>query len=175
MSRKLAILLSVLVTGVLLDQLTKVLVIRHLPLGGQIPVIEGFFNLVHTRNRGAAFGLLSHLSLEVAWLFFLGTTSLVILVVGYLWWRVPVGEAAASEKTRQDLMGLGYSLILTGAVGNLVDRLRLKEVVDFLDFYLGRHHWPAFNIADTLVCLGAALLALVILTEKETPHVSHSV
>lgn len=174
MARKLTILLTVLITGVAADQITKLLVIKHLPLGAQIPVIEGFFNLVHIRNRGAAFGLLSHLSLEFAWLFFLGTTTLIILIVGYLWWRLPTAALPGLSKTRLDLAGLGYSLIMAGATGNLVDRFRLKEVVDFLDFYMGRHHWPAFNVADSLVCLGAAVLALVILTEKEQPHVSHS-
>ncbi len=175
MSRKLVILLPVLLIGVILDQVAKVLVIQYLALGAQVPVIKGFFNLVHTRNRGAAFGLLSHLSSDFAWLFFLTTTSLVILVVGYLWWRVPVEKASGVMETRHNVACLGYSLILAGAVGNLIDRFRLKEVVDFLDFYLGRYHWPAFNVADSLVCLGAALLAWVILTEKESSHVSHSV
>lgn len=174
MARKLTILLTVLITGVATDQFTKFLVVRHLPLGAHLPVIEGFFNLVHIRNRGAAFGLLSHLSLEFAWLFFLSTTTLVILIVGYLWWRLPTEALSGRLKTRVDLAGLGYSLIMAGAAGNLVDRFRLKEVVDFLDFYLGRHHWPAFNVADSLVCLGAAVLALVILTETEQSHVSHS-
>jgi signal peptidase II len=166
MKTKLAILVPVLFTGVALDQLTKLLVSSIMPLGAQVTVFPGFFNLVHVHNRGAAFGLLSHLSPEVAWIFFLGTTSLVIAVVGYLWWRLP---------ERQWSVSLGYSLILTGAVGNFIDRLRLGEVIDFLDFYWGRYHWPAFNVADSLVCLGAGVLILVILTEKESDHVSSAV
>jgi signal peptidase II len=165
MSRKTAILLPVLALGVLLDQLTKLLVVRHLPLGARIPVIEGFFNLVHIRNPGAAFGLLADLSPNYAWLFFIGTTTLVLLVVGYLWWRL-------SDRDR--LAALGYSFILAGALGNLIDRVRFGEVIDFLDFYLGRRHWPAFNVADSMVCLGAGLLIWVILTEDQREDVSHS-
>ncbi|MEW6386023.1 MAG: signal peptidase II [Thermodesulfobacteriota bacterium] len=166
MSRKVMFLLPVLVVGVALDQITKFLVVRSLPLGTQIPIIPGFFNLVHIRNRGAAFGLLSSLSPNFAWIFFIITTLVVLVVVGYLWWRLPEGHGLAA---------LGYSLIMTGALGNLIDRVRLKEVIDFLDFYWGRHHWPAFNVADSLVCLGAGLLVWVILTEEKGQDASHPV
>jgi signal peptidase II len=150
--------------GVALDQLTKLLVVQHLPLGAQVPVIKGFFNLVHIHNRGAAFGLLSNLSPHFAWLFFIATTTLVLLVVGVLWWRLPDRDWPAA---------LGYSFIMTGALGNLIDRVRLGEVIDFLDFYLGRHHWPAFNVADSLVCLGAGVLIWVVLTEGKGEDASH--
>ena len=128
MSRKLAIFLSILVGGVALDQITKLLVVQGLTLGDQVPVIEGFFNLVLVYNRGAAFGLFSNLSVEFAWVFFIITTSLVLAVVTFLWWRLP------EDKT---LAAVGYSLIFAGAVGNLIDRVRLGEVIDFLDFHLG--------------------------------------
>lgn len=165
MSRKLAILIPLLAVGVVLDQAAKFLVVKALPLGAQKPVIQGFFNLVHIRNRGAAFGLLANLSPNLAWGFFLVTTTLVLAVVAYLWWRLPEGDTLA---------GLGYSLILTGAMGNLLDRLRLGEVIDFLDFHLGRYHWPAFNLADSLVCLGAGLLMWAIFQKEKSPDVSHS-
>jgi signal peptidase II len=164
MSLKAAILLPILLVGVALDQLTKLLVVQHLPLGAQVPVIKGFFNLVHIHNRGAAFGLLSNLSPHFAWLFFIATTTLVLLVVGVLWWRLPDRDWPAA---------LGYSFIITGALGNLIDRVRLGEVIDFLDFYLGRHHWPAFNVADSLVCLGAGVLIWVVLTEGKGEDASH--
>ncbi len=166
MTRKAAILIPVLLIGVALDQLTKLLVVQHMQLGAQIPIIQGFFNLVHIHNRGAAFGLLANLSPNFAWLFFIATTLLVLLVVGYLLWRLPDNEW---------LSALGYSLIMTGALGNLIDRVRLGEVIDFLDFYLGRHHWPAFNVADSLVCLGAGVLIWVVLTEGKREDVSHPV
>jgi signal peptidase II len=166
MSRKLTILLPILAVGVVLDQLTKLVVVRFLALGAQVPVIQGFFNLVHIRNRGVAFGLLANLGVQYAWLFFVFTTSLVLVVVGYLWWRLPQRDWPAN---------LAYSLIMAGALGNFIDRVRLGEVIDFLDFYLGRYHWPAFNVADSLVCLGAAFLVYVIFTEEKADDVSHPV
>jgi signal peptidase II len=162
MPRKLALLLAVLTAGLALDQATKLILVRSLPAGAQVPVIPGFFNLVHIYNRGAAFGLLSGLPPAVARSLFLATTALVLAVVGYLWWRLPDRQRAAA---------LGYSLIITGALGNFIDRLRLGEVIDFLDFYLGRYHWPAFNLADSLVCLGAGVLVWVIFRREES--VSH--
>lgn len=166
MARKLKLLLPLLVVGVALDQLTKYLVVKSMALGAQKTVIKGFFNLVNIRNRGAAFGLLANLSTEFAWIFFIITTSLVLAVVAYLWWRLPEGQTAAA---------LGYSLIFTGAVGNLIDRLRLGEVIDFVDLYLGHYHWPAFNVADSLVCLGAGLLVVAIFKEGKSQDASHPV
>jgi signal peptidase II len=166
MVRKLALLLIIVAVGVALDQATKLLVERWLPLGAQVPVIKGFFNLVHIHNRGAAFGLLAGWSLNFARFFFIVTTSLVLVVVGYLWWRLPPGRWAAAW---------GYGLIMTGALGNLIDRVRLGEVIDFLDLYWGRFHWPAFNVADSLVCLGAGLLVWVILTEEKGADASDPV
>ena len=166
MTRKAAILIPVLILGVALDQLTKFLIAARIPLGGRIPVVEGFFNLVHVRNRGAAFSLLSNLSSDFAWLFFVATTTLVLLVVGYLWWRLSEREWPSA---------LGFSLIMAGALGNLIDRVRLGEVIDFLDFYLGRHHWPAFNVADSLVCVGAGVLILMLFIEGKEEDVSHPV
>ena len=166
MSRKLSLFLTILVVGVILDQSTKLLVVWALPLGEQIPVIDGFFNLVLIYNRGAAFGLFANLSLEFAWIFFIITTSLVLGVVAYLWWRLPPDQTLAA---------VGFSLIFAGAVGNLIDRLRLGEVIDFLDFYVGRFHWPAFNVADSLVCLGAGFLFWYIFREERSQDVSHPV
>jgi signal peptidase II len=163
MNRKLYILLPVLLVGVALDLVTKYLVLQNMPLGSHIPIIKGFFNLVHVHNRGAAFGLLSSWSLDFVRVFFVCTTAIVLAVVGYLWWRLP---------EEQGLAALGYSLIMAGALGNLVDRLRFGEVVDFLDFYWGHYHWPAFNVADSLVCLGAGVLVWVILREEKGVDVS---
>jgi signal peptidase II len=164
--RKSAIFILLLVVGLALDQATKVLVMNNLPLGGQVPLIPGVLNLVHIHNKGAAFGLLSGWSAEFAWLFFVIITALVLVVLGYLLWRLPDGQWPAA---------LGYSLILTGALGNLIDRIRLGEVVDFIDVYWGRYHWPAFNVADSLVCVGAAVLAWIIIREEKTADASHPV
>ena len=166
MSRKATILIFVLVLGLALDVVTKILVLKFMPLGSQTPVVSGFFNLVHVHNKGAAFGLLGGLSLEFTRLFFIATTSLVLGVVGYLWYRLPENCWQAA---------LGYSLIMAGALGNMIDRVRLGEVVDFLDLYWGRYHWPAFNVADSLVCLGAGWMVWVILTEEKSCNASDTV
>ncbi|MEJ2671947.1 MAG: signal peptidase II [Deltaproteobacteria bacterium] len=166
MSRKLAILLPVLVAGLVLDQVSKALISLKLPVGGKAPVIPGLLNLVNIHNKGAAFGLFSGWSAQYAWLFFVATTALVLAVLGYLLWRLPEDHWPAA---------LGYSLILTGALGNLIDRLRLGEVVDFIDVYYGHYHWPAFNVADSLVCVGAAVLVWVVIREEKTADASHPV
>ena len=166
MSRKLAIFMAILATGLPLDQITKILVMLKMPLGSQAPLIPGLLNVVHVRNKGAAFGLLSGLPAEYAWLFFMATSGLVLVVLGYLLWRLPDDHWPAA---------LGYSLILTGAVGNLFDRVRLGEVVDFIDVYWGRYHWPAFNVADSLVCVGTAILVWVIIRDEKTADASNPV
>jgi len=163
-SRKLAILMPVLMVGLVLDQISKLLILLKLPLGGKLPLIPGLLNLVHVHNKGAAFGLLSGWSAEFAWLFFVATTALVLVVLGYLLWQL---------SSDQWLAILGYSLILTGALGNLIDRIRLGEVVDFIDVYYGHYHWPAFNVADSLVCVGAAVLVWVIIKEDKTADASN--
>jgi len=156
----------ILATGLPLDQVTKVLVQLKLPLGGHVTLIPGLLNLVHIHNKGAAFGLLSGWSAAYAWLFFVATTGVVLVVLGYLLWRLPDDHWPAA---------LGYSLIMTGALGNFIDRVRLGEVVDFIDVYWGRYHWPAFNVADSLVCVGAAVLAWVIIREEKPADASNPV
>jgi len=165
LARKLFILFAILLLGVALDQITKEMVLRSLPLKSHLTVINGFFNLVHIHNRGAVFGLLSSWSLDFVRIFFIITTGIVLAVVGYLWWRLP---------ENQGLAALGYSLIMAGAVGNLVDRVRFGEVVDFLDFHWKSYHWPAFNVADSLLCLGAGVLVWVILREEKGVNVSNT-
>jgi signal peptidase II len=163
-SRKLTILLPVLVAGLVLDQVSKLLVVLNVPLGGRLPLIPGLLNLVHVHNKGAAFGLLSGWSTQYAWLFFVVITALVLVVLGYLLWRLPDDQWAAT---------LGYSLVFTGALGNLIDRIRIGEVVDFIDVYHGHYHWPAFNVADSMVCVGAAILVWVIIREEKTADASN--
>ena len=140
-----------LVLGVGLDQLTKYWVAQTIPKYSVIPVIPDFFNLVHVYNRGAAFGLLSTWSPEYVRYFFIGTSLIIAVVLGYLYLRTSI---------EHPLFLWGYSLLLSGALGNLIDRVLFGEVLDFLDFSVGRHHWPAFNVADSLICVGAGFLVL---------------
>jgi signal peptidase II len=134
------------------DQLTKHWAVASLKPVGSIPVIPGLFSLSYVENPGAAWGMLAGRQ------FFLIGFSLATLA--FLLWR------------RRDLFGplwggsVTLSLIAGGVVGNLIDRVRLGEVIDFLDVYWKTHHWPAFNVADSAICVGVALLALDMLREE---------
>lgn len=135
----------------LLDQWTKGWIVDHLNFHDVIPVIPGFFQIVRVHNRGAAFGFLRHLPEGVTTPLFLGVGVLALLFLGILLRKV-------SPKDWQVLVALGG--IAGGAVGNMFDRIRYGYVVDFLDFYVGKYHWPAFNIADSAISVGVAYLIL---------------
>ncbi|MBW1917648.1 MAG: signal peptidase II [Deltaproteobacteria bacterium] len=166
LSPKYRLLMLIVGAGVGLDQLSKAVICLALSRFAIVPVIPGFFNLVHVHNRGAAFGLLANWPEAYASIFFSFATLIVLAVLAYLFFRLPGNDYWAAT---------GYSLIIAGALGNLIDRVRLGEVIDFLDFYVGRYHWPAFNVADSLICLGAGLLCLVIWRAEGHDNVSHPV
>ena len=142
--------------GLLLDQATKLYIDRTMQLYQAIPVIDGLFNLFYIRNKGAAFSFLSHASWRLP--FFIGISFIAALVI-----------LVAFNKLRDDqkLARVSLAMIFSGAVGNLIDRLRMGEVIDFLDVYWKSHHWPAFNVADSCICVGVALLALDMLREEK--------
>lgn len=147
----------VAVTVVVLDQASKLLVQRMLQPGEIIAVIPSFFNLTYVMNPGAAFGFLAGAPAALRAPFLTGISILAVLFIAYFRYRHPeLGW----------LPSLGLCLILGGAVGNLVDRLRLGMVVDFLDFYYGGYHWPAFNVADAAITVGVVLMVIEILTER---------
>jgi signal peptidase II len=142
--------------GLLLDQVSKLFIDRSMQLFDTIPVIINFFNITYVRNPGAAFSFLSEASWRLP--FFIGITlvaSVAILV--------------AFHKLRSDqkLAQVSLSMIFSGAIGNLIDRVRLGEVIDFIDVHWYRHHWPAFNVADSLICVGVFLLAVDMLLEEK--------
>lgn len=146
------LMLCGLATGVVaLDQLTKWWAMTTIPGRQSIPVIPGFFDLVNIRNRGAAFGFLNRSDIE--WQFWLFLTATCVAAGAIL--------ALVRSAPRHDpLLFTGLGLVLGGALGNLVDRLRFRAVVDFLDFYVGEWHWPAFNVADMAICTGAFLACI---------------
>lgn len=144
----------ILLSGVivfLLDQLTKFWVIKVIPLYHSIIVIPHFFDLVNIRNRGAAFGFLNRPDIEWQFWLFLGAAGIAIVVIFFL---------AYTAKSSEKFLFWGLGCVLGGAIGNLVDRIRMRAVVDFLDFYIGDWHWPAFNIADIAICCGGCLVLL---------------
>lgn len=144
------------VLALVLDQYTKQLVLQSIELYQSIQV-TGFFNLTYIRNYGAAFSFLSNEGGWQRWFF----TLVAIVVSGLiLWWL-------KQAKPQQTLLPIAFSLILGGALGNLYDRLAYGYVVDFLDFYINDLHWPAFNIADSAICLGAILLVVDMIKNGE--------
>ena len=143
--------LSITAAIVILDIWTKWLVVQRIGLHDAIPVVDGFFQIVHVRNTGAAFGLGAGASSKlVPLLLNVGAIAVFCVVVVYAL------RAAVTDR----LLQTGLHLILGGAIGNLLDRFRFGFVVDFLDVYVGRHHWPAFNVADSAICVGIGLLFL---------------
>lgn len=135
------------VTIVAADQLTKAWVQRTLTLYERKPIFP-FLNLTYTRNPGAAFSFLADAGGWQVWFFILLAFGMVLAIIYWLW-RLP-------EEARFERWGL--ALILGGAIGNLIDRLRYGAVVDFLDFHVGTWHWPAFNVADSAITVGVGFL-----------------
>ena len=141
-------LLSIVtLVSLILDQATKLYVDARFELYESVPVIEGWFHLTYIRNKGAAFGILSSGALRIP--FFIGIA--VIALAAILWYL-------RSLRADQKLAAFALALIFSGALGNLIDRIRLGEVIDFLDVFWNHHHWPAFNVADSAICVGVALL-----------------
>ncbi len=141
-----------------LDQLTKYVVVQRFKLHESVRVIPGFFDLTYVRNPGAAFGFLAGAPGVWRSIFFI-TVSIVALAV----------IIALVRQTRDRLPLVAFSLIAGGAVGNLIDRVRFGEVVDFIDWYYRTYHWPTFNIADSAITLGVGLLAIEMLFVKKEP------
>jgi len=141
----------------LVDQLTKVIVEHTFPEGEVRNVIPGFFSLVHVRNRGGAFGFLSGLNKDHLTLFFLGISVLALCVIFYLYKKMGAGKPWVAA---------ALAMIFGGASGNLIDRLRFREVIDFLDFHVGPLHWPAFNVADSAISIGAVILLYHLVMKK---------
>ena len=133
------------------DAWSKWLVASRIDLHESIPLIPDFLQLVHVRNTGAAFGIGANAdSAIVPLLLNLGAIGVFFVVVAYAF------RAAVTDRMLQT----GLHLILGGAIGNLIDRFRLHYVVDFVDVFVKSHHWPAFNVADSAICIGIGLLFL---------------
>lgn len=140
----------------MLDQLTKILVLRLIPFQESIPVIPGFFSLTHVYNTGAAFGMLHDSNMFFV---LLATVAFVALIV-------------MKRHFQGGVMQAGWILLLAGIIGNVTDRLRLGHVVDFLDFQFGSYHWPSFNVADSCICIAAGLFLLSSFESPTKPNES---
>lgn len=152
-------LLLIIIAGIILttDQWTKQLIIESVPLHTGIEVITGFLDFAHVRNSGVAFGMLSEGASSFQRIFFILLSFAAMVVIAWMIYSSPAIE-----------LGLlaGYSLFFGGALGNLIDRIRFGQVIDFIDVHWGNLHWPAFNIADSALCVGAGLFLLHVVLKK---------
>jgi signal peptidase II len=150
--RSIHFLLALLV--VLLDRWTKRLAATRIPMYRTVQIIPGFFRLTHTENTGAAFSLFADSPSHWKTLLLIGFSAVATVAVSVLLWR---------QSHPLSLTGIALLLILGGAVGNLWDRVASGRVVDFLLFYVKNYQWPVFNLADSSIVVGAALLVIEIL------------
>jgi signal peptidase II len=146
---------------VVVDQITKALIRQMLPLHASVEVIPAFIDFTHVRNTGAAFGLMNAADFPFKTTIISGVAAVALITIGYYATRLAPQEA---------LTRLGLALIIGGAAGNLIDRLALGSVVDFVDVYWGSWHFWAFNVADSAITVGVAAMILDMLLRK---HVSH--
>ena len=156
-------LITIVTTTILLDQTTKYFVMKRMSVGESIPLIDGLLNLTFVFNPGAAFGFLSSASekFRVPFFFLISVVAIGVVLVIYF--------KGARENI---LLQVGLSLVLGGAVGNLIDRIFFKKVIDFIDLYYKQFHWPAFNIADSAITIGVFILIvdMVLAGRKEKPE-----
>ena len=158
MAPKYRVGLIVFTVCLVLDQFTKWLVASNLSYADKIPVIEGFFYLTHVRNPGAAFSLFADGDPQVRMYFFVSVTCVAVMIIASFFRQLAPGDR---------LSALALGSILGGAIGNLIDRLVHKEVIDFLHFKLwSSYSWPDFNLADSFIVVGVGILILEMLASE---------
>lgn len=136
-----------------LDQWTKWLIVRHMEIGDQIMLIENFLYITSHRNQGAAWGILQ----GQMWFFYIVTVIVLVFVIYFL-------QKYGKE---QPLLGVSLGLILGGAIGNFIDRLFRKEVVDFIDVYIFSYNYPIFNVADSALVVGVILIVFLTFLDEQ--------
>jgi len=136
-----------------LDQLSKWLVRQNIPYGAELPIIPGFFSLVHASNTGAAFSMFTGNNF-----FFVGLAIAALAVLLFLFIRD--SRARNAEQRLSHLTKISFALLASGILGNLIDRISRGAVTDFLHFYVKDYAWPSFNVADSCICIAAGLLIL---------------
>ena len=142
---------------VILDQASKWLVSSSMSYYEEIKVIPGFFNLIYIHNPGGAFGVFAKNQGNLQSMLFIFIALAAMGLVLYLYKNTP---------PEFPVLSAGFALIFGGALGNMIDRIRLGEVIDFLDLYIGHFHWPAFNIADSAISIGMVIFGFYILFRK---------
>ncbi len=149
----------IIVLTVVFDQVSKLWIVNSFELFHSKIIIPGFFNLVYVTNSGAAFSILADVDSPWRHYFFVGVGVVALIVLSFFWYRLRKNSAYFS---------VALALIAGGAAGNLIDRVRVGAVVDFIDIYVGSYHWPAFNVADSAICIGVTVyLVFSFIEEKQ--------
>jgi signal peptidase II len=156
MKSKYIILFVVSIIVILLDQATKLFIDRTMGLHTSIMVIKDFFDITYIRNKGAAFGFLADSSYRLPFFIMISFIALIVILGIY-----------RKLRPNQAYNAFSLSLIFSGALGNLIDRVRLGEVIDFIYVHWYQHYWPAFNVADSAICVGVFLLAIEMLFDEQ--------
>ena len=156
-TKKYLIVASIALFVIIIDQYTKHLIIRSFSLHQSLDVIQNYATIVHTRNKGIAFGIFAGQGSGTQTILLIITSCLAISFIFYL---------VSSLQGKQLYATITLSLILGGAIGNLIDRIRWREVVDFIDLHWHHYHWPAFNVADSAISIGLVLLIIGLVTKK---------
>ncbi len=139
------------------DQAVKLLVSKSVDLYDTVTVIPGLFNITRIHNKGAIFGFFSHTGNPIVFVVLTAASFLALALVGFYFFKTPPTDR---------LMKIALSLILAGALGNLLDRLFRGYVIDFLDLHIGGAHWPFFNVADSCISVGAVLMLVIFFRRK---------
>ena len=144
---------------IVIDQYTKFMVTLHIPLSYSINIVEGFFNLTHVRNSGVAFGIFAEQNSELKPYLLIFVSIIAIIAILVIFHQ--------TEREKRLVQG-GLVLVFSGAIGNLIDRVLHKEVIDFIDIFFNNRHWPAFNVADACITIGVMLLAADLLVSGKS-------
>ncbi|MBI5750317.1 MAG: signal peptidase II [Nitrospinae bacterium] len=154
MSNKYSPLIIILFIMAILDQITKLYIVSNFELYQSAEIIKGFFNITYIRNSGVAFGMFSNLKGVFIQIAFIAIYIIAIISIVILY------------RETHGYSHIALSLILSGAIGNLIDRIFRGEVVDFLDFHWQNYHWPAFNVADSCITVGVGLLMITMIGKE---------
>ncbi len=146
------LLALIIIVLIILDQASKLSIENYFQLGEDLSIIPGFFNLVLVYNKGVAFGMMANWDDSTRQMLLIGIGLLASIMIVWMYLK---------EYRNSQVGSLCLSLIVAGAFGNIIDRIRIGKVVDFLDFYISGNHWPAFNFADSYICVGVVILMFV--------------
>lgn len=159
---------------VLVDRITKLYIRTSFTSWDVTPVVPGFFNVVHTENPGAAFGIFADSPSQWSSMLLVTVSLVVMAIIGVMLWRPRPSSPQSLGMQSPGLVSVGLALVFGGALGNVWDRLFRGTVTDFLQFFFGSYEFPSFNAADSAITIGAALLLIDLWRTRHQHHTEHT-